>query len=333
MILPHRLLPGDTIGMFSSSHPASAGWVDGTSPCVSFLQKQGFHVKHGTLTGKRDCYRSGSIQERAAELNALIADSEVKCIIAISGGYVSNSILPYIDYVQLEKNPKVIIGFSDITAILLAVYAQTGLITYYGPNMTCFDRKPPMNGQTYDYMSNILCQTPKLPYTLPTPTQWTDEYIDAAEAYDYTLYDNHLITLNGGVAEGRLLACNLDTLPGMMASPYMPQIADGDILLIENKNLDAETLEREFSMLKISGVFDKIGGLLIGKHIDFDDRGTGRKHYEILQEVMGTVDFPVLSEFDCSHAMPMLTIPIGCRARLDATQQQLVLMEPWICTD
>ena len=83
-------------------------------------------------------------------------------------------------------------------------------------------------------------------------------------------------------------------------------------------------------MLKVSGVFNKIGGLIIGKHIDFNNRKTERKHYEILQEVMGEVKFPVLVDFDCSHSIPMLTIPIGCKIKLDATNRQVTLIEKWI---
>ena len=323
MILPDRISKGDTIGLFTPSYPASYG-------AVTFLKEQGFNIKYGSLTGKKDFYRSGSIQARADELNELIHSAEVKCIMAISGGSVSNSILPYIDYDYLKKNPKIIIGFSDVTAALLAVYAKTGLVTYYGPTLSCLGRKPPLPYETYKYMSNIISEPGGIPYTFPTPAHWTEDYIDADEDIDYTMYENNLITLNAGVAEGRLIACNLNTLMGFMASEYMPEILKGDILLIEDKNLDAETLEKEFSMLKLSGVFDKIGGLIIGKHIDFNDRGTGKKHYEILREVMGNVDFPALSEFDCSHSMPMLTVPIGCKIKLDSANKQVSLSEKWI---
>ena len=133
IILPHRINKGDTIGIFSPSYPASAGWIDGKNHAVSFLKEKGFNVKYGSLTGKRDFYRAGSIKERAAELNELIYSPDVKCIMAVAGGYVSNSLLPYINYEYLCRNPKIIIGYSDITAILLAIYAKTGLVTYYGP--------------------------------------------------------------------------------------------------------------------------------------------------------------------------------------------------------
>ena len=330
MILANKIKKGDTIGLFTPSYPASHGWVGGMSPEVSFFKEQGFNLKYGSLTGKRDFYRSGSIRERADELNELITSPDVKCIMAISGGCVSNSLLPYIDYDYLRENPKIIIGYSDVTAILLAVYAKTGLVTYYGPTFSCFGRKPPIHFDTYKYMSSILSEPINAPYTFPVPTHWTEDYIDADEDYEYTMHENDMITLNDGIAEGRLIACNLNTVMGFMASEYMPEITKGDILLIEDKNIDAETLEKEFSMLKVCGIFDKLGGLIIGKHIDFKDRGTKRKHYEILQEVMGEVDFPVLSEFDCSHSMPMLTVPIGCRIRLDATKKQVTLLENWI---
>jgi len=330
MILPHKLNKGDTIGLFTPSYPASHDWTNGDNPAVLFLKQQGFNIKFGSLTGKKDFYRSGSIKERANELNELITSPEVKCIMAISGGCVSNSILPYIDYEYLEKNPKIIIGFSDVTAILLAIYAKTGLVTYYGPVLSCFGRKPPLHFETYQYMSDVICKAKPIPHIFPTPTHWTEDYIEADEDIEYTMYENNMLTLNDGVSEGRLIACNLNTLMGFMASEYMPKIVENDILLIEDKNIDAETLEKGFSMLKVSGIFDKLGGLIVGKHIDFDDRGTGRKHYEILQEVIGKVNFPVLAEFDCSHSMPMLTVPIGCKIRLDASKKQVILLEP--CT-
>ena len=330
MILPYRLNKGDTIGLFTPSYPASHGWINGASPAVSFLKEQGFNIKFGSLTGKKDFYRSGSIKERADELNELIVSPEIKCIMAISGGCVSNSLLPYINYDYLSENPKIIIGCSDITAILSAVCAKTGLVTYYGPVLSCFGRKPPLHFETYKYMSNIIFEPNQIPYILPAPSHWTEDYIDADEDIEYTMHENNVLALNGGTAEGRLIACNLNTLMGFMASEYMPKIGEGDILLIEDKNIDAETLEKEFSMLKVGKIFDKLGGLIIGKHIDFNDCGTGRKHYEILQEVMGKVNFPVLAEFDCSHSMPMLTVPIGCKARLDATKRQVTLLEPWI---
>lgn len=116
-------------------------------------------------------------------------------------------------------------------------------------------------------------------------------------------------------------------MQGIWGTRYMPEIRQGDILFIEDSLKDAADIERSFSLLKLSGVFDRIGGLVLGKHEKFDDLGTGRMPHEILAEVMGAVDFPVLAQFDCCHTHPMLTLPIGAEALLDADTQSLTLLE------
>ena len=116
-------------------------------------------------------------------------------------------------------------------------------------------------------------------------------------------------------------------MQGIWGTKYFPEITDGTILMIEDSLKDAATVERSFSLLKCAGVFERISGLILGKHEKFDDMGTGRQPYEILQEVIGDVDFPVLAEFDCCHTHPMLTVPIGAKVRLDADAQTVTLLE------
>lgn len=120
---------------------------------------------------------------------------------------------------------------------------------------------------------------------------------------------------------------NLNTMEGFFGTDYMPEMQQGDILLLEDSLKDACTIERSFSLLKLSGVLDKVGGILLGKHEKFDDNGTGRQPYEILLEVLGEPRIPILAEFDCCHTHPMLTMPIGCPVRLDATNRQVTLLE------
>lgn len=107
----------------------------------------------------------------------------------------------------------------------------------------------------------------------------------------------------------------------------MPEIRDGDILLIEDSLKNASVIERTFSLLKLSGVFVRIGGIILGKHEKYDDCGTGRKPYEVLLEVLDNCSVPVLAEFDCCHTHPMFTMPIGCRVELDATNKRVTLLE------
>lgn len=248
---------------------------------------------------------------------------------SIIGGMNSNSILPYIDYETFRENPKIIIGYSDVTAILLVIYAQTGIKTYYGPALVAsFGELSPFVDYTYKYFKEITMDNIKTPYVFKTPKYWTDEYIDW-ETQDRSKKErkNNWITVHEGVVRGRVIGGNLNTIQGMWGSKYMPGIKDGDILFIEDSLKDIAILERSFSFLKVNGVFDKISGIILGKHELFNDLKTGRKPYEILLEVLGNMKIPFLAEFDCCHTHPMLTLPLGCEIELNATEKKVSIIK------
>lgn len=328
MLVPPKLKPGDTIGVFSPSSPISATVPVRYQRGKAYLEARGFRVKEGRLTGQQDGYRSGTIRERAEELNQLIRDPSVRCVMAAIGGMNSNSLLPYLDYEALTRDPKILVGYSDVTALLLGVFAKTGLVTYYGPALAAsFGEFPPYVDETFRFFWDIAGEGASLPHSLPTPEHWTDERIDwATQDRSKRPVPNRLITVHSGKASGRLIGGNLNTMQGIWGTPYMPEIQEGDLLFLEDSLKDAADIERSFSLLKLSGVFDRVGGLILGKHECFDDCGTGRMPHEILQEVMGPVDFPVLAQFDCCHTHPMLTLPLGVPAELDADAQTVTLL-------
>ncbi|OOO00050.1 MAG: peptidase S66 [Epulopiscium sp. Nele67-Bin004] len=324
-----RLRKGDGIAIFAPSWPATALTKSRYERGKKFLEDKGFTFICGNLTGKSDIYRSASIKERADELNSLIRNPEVKCIIAAIGGMNSNSILPYIDYEAFKNNPKIIIGYSDVTAILLGIYAITGITTFYGPAVVpSFGELPPYADETFKYFGDMFCEEIIFPYTYPTPDLWTDEYLDF-ETQDRAKIGkkNKLITVHEGKVIGRIIGGNLNTISGIWGSEYMPKIKEGDILFIEDCNKDISTVERSFSHLKINGIFDKVAGIILGKHELFNDLDTGRKPYEVLMEVIGNTSIPILAEFDCCHTHPMLTMPIGAQIELDATNKKVTLLK------
>lgn len=171
------LRQAETIGIFSSSYPLTAIAPKAAENAVHYLEQCGYSVKKGKLFGKMDCYRSGSIRERAEEFNELLYDPEVTCLMAAVGGMVSNSLLPYIDYDFLKAHPKKIIGLSDITAILLSVYQKSGLTTFYGPNLvTCFGQEPPF--LEYSMRSMEQAFSGKCPFSIQMPPFYSDELTD-----------------------------------------------------------------------------------------------------------------------------------------------------------
>lgn len=324
-----KLKKGDAIGIFSPSTPITAYAPKRFQRGVKYLQDKGFKIIEGNLTGKSDFYRSGSIKERSEELNNLIRNPKVKCIMSTIGGMNSNSLLPYIDYEAFKENPKPIIGFSDVTAILLGIYAKTGISTYYGPALVAsFGELKPYVDLTYKYFEDILVNDIRYPHMIENPEFWTDEFIDwENQDREKNRVKNELITVYEGKVQGRLIGGNLNTMTGIWNTEYMPEIKEGDILLIEDSLHDCATIERSFSLLKLSGVFDKVSGIILGKHELFKDSNTGRKPYEILLEVLGDKEIPFLAEFDCCHTHPMITLPIGCTVELDATNKRISIIK------
>lgn len=317
------------IGVFSSSSPISATVPIRYERGIQYLQDKEYKIIHGERYKQSDYYRSGTIQERAREFNELLYNDDVQILMASIGGNNTNAILPYIDYEYLKAHPKVVIGYSDVTALLLAIYAKTGLITFYGPAVaSSFGEFPPFVDITFEYFDSMMKGNLTYPYRYEMPSVWSDEFIDwVKQDRAKQAYANDWICVHEGTCKGRLIGGNLNTMEGFFGTDYMPEISEGDILFIEDSLKDACTIERSFSLLKLAGVFDKVSGIILGKHEKFDDNGTGRKPYEILLEVMQEVKIPILADFDCCHTHPMFTLPIGCMVQLDATNKKVELME------
>lgn len=195
--------------------------------------------------------------------------------------------------------------------------------------MASFGELDPFNEMTYKYFADILMNDNTIDYKYEIPKVWTDEFLDwETQTKSKDKFDNRWLTRREGKAEGRLIVGNLNTMSGIWGSEYMPEILERDILLIEDSLKNAATVERLFSLLKLNDIFNKIGGLILGKHELFDDNGTGRKPYEILEEVLGEHDIPFLAEVDCCHTHPMFTMPIGKKIKMDATSKMITLIDP-----
>lgn len=317
---------GRTIGIFSPSYPVTAFSPEAAISAEKFVNSKGFKIKKGELWGKGEIYRSGSAKARAAEFNELLYDEEVDCLMASIGGFVSNGMLPYIDYEYFKTHPKPVVGMSDTTAILMGLYAKTGVTVYYGTNfVTSYARLSPYSDIAFQCFCDVI-NTDKN-YTYCNPDFYSDEVIDWDNSFvPEKQLTNKLITLNRGKVKGRLIGGNLNTLTSIWGSQYMPEIKKNDILFLGNTEEGADYTERYITWLKLCGVFDKISGLIIGKHRQFCDYGIGKKSYEIVMDTIGKVDFPILAEFDCSHCAPMLTLPIGVEAELDADAQTLKIL-------
>ncbi|MEC1177906.1 LD-carboxypeptidase [Metasolibacillus meyeri] len=325
------LKKGDAIGIFTPSSPATVTARARYERAKAFIIAKGFRIVEGELTGKSDIYRSGTPKERAEEFNELIRNLDVKMIMSTIGGTNSNSMLPYIDYEAFKANPKYVVGYSDATAVLLALYAKTGISTYYGPALIpSFGEFEPLVNDTYNYFEKYFTEQPYVPYKVPIPAFWSDEPVNWLEkTTEKTLFANEWITGQSGIAEGRLIGGNNNAMYGFIGTEYFPEIQQGDILLIEDCMKDASVVEKNLAMLKLHGVFERVGGIILGKHERFDDLGTGKTPLSLLLEQLDGINIPILAEFDCCHTHPMHPLAIGKRVRLDATAKKVYCVEKW----
>jgi len=331
-ILAPALRRGDTIGYFSPSSPATSFAPKRYARARSYLQERGFELVSGSLTGQSDYYRSGSIHARADELNALIRDPKVRCIMSTIGGSNSNALLPYLDYEALIVDPKVIVGYSDATAVLLAIHQKTGLVPFYGPALVAsFGEFPPIVDSTFESFASVVMAEEASCHTYVLPRSWTDEMIPWEEQdRAKTLRPNDCAFLGSGSVSGRLVGGNLNTMWSIWGSPYMPPIREGDVLLIEDSLKPISTVERLFAFLKVNGIFDRVAAVLLGKHELFDDGGSGRSPLDVLREVLDGQELPIVSGFDSCHTHPMLTLPLGLQVTIEFDREEVSVTEPWV---
>lgn len=214
---PPRLRPGDRVGIVS---PAGATFQrDRLDLVVDAVRALGFVPKLGAHVLDRYGYLAGTDQARAADLNAMFADPTVAAILPVRGDWGSARILPYLDYDQIRANPKVIIGFSDITSLLLGIHAQTGLVTFHGPHGIT-----PWRGDQVDFLRQVLQDGEALTFTNPLLGADQDRLMrDQGRIY----------TITPGRATGPLIGGNLSVISGIVGSPYMPNTT-GAILFLED---------------------------------------------------------------------------------------------------
>lgn len=249
-------------------------------------------------------YKAGTIKDRLEDLTSMFFDDEIEAIFCTGGGYCSIQLLPEIDWSAIAENPKIIMGYSDITVLTSAIYEKTGLITFHGPNIEGLQTNTKGNRYTVENFKHSLMKDG--PGRLTPFTEWK--------------------TLKAGRAEGVLMGGNFNVLLSLMGTPHEPKW-DDKILFLEEVTETIEGLENYLWRLRVSKVFKKIEGLIIGKItdiIDIEDEVGGWANMDkppvlediILQATEG-YNFPILYGADFGHDVPSLTLPVGAKARLD----------------
>ncbi len=309
-IRPPRLRAGDIVGLTS---PATAAFE--SDPIEVFMQafrEVGLEPRLGANFYNRRGYFAGSDQDRAADVMGFFADPEVKGIFA-RGGWGAARVLPHLDYDLIRRNPKVLLGYSDATALLTGVHAKTGLITMHGPG--------PGNRFSTEHFRRVLMEgeADLLENLVPDPG---DSIVSR---------DHRTRTITSGVARGRLLGGNLTVLSAIVGSDYLPDFT-GAILFLEDVDEAVYRVDRMLTTLRLAGILDRLAGFVFGRCTDCDpSSGFGSLTLEeVLADHIAPLGIPAFRGSMIGHIPEQFTLPIGGLAELDADAGTIRLLEPGV---
>jgi len=308
---PKRLKAGNTIGLIAPGSNVSENVT--IEFAADILKSFGFKVKYGKNLFQRYGYLAGHDEQRAADVNAMFADDSVDGIFCLRGGYGSPRILPYLDYEMIAKNPKVFIGYSDITALLNAITTKCNLITFHGPIA-----EQSFTEYTLENFKKILFN-PQAPIELATPPVFEGREGLAEK-------DNRLTVIREGKATGQMIGGNLSLLVKLVGTPYEPDYQD-KILIIEDVEEAPYRIDGMLTHLWLAGRLQKVAGIVFGKCTKCRARSPTLSIEQVLNDRLASLGVPVLRGLMIGHIEDMSTLPIGANVTLDTAKKRLFLNE------
>lgn len=306
-IKPKHLTSNGTIGIIS---PASRPTDDAIyRQGIEYMRRLGYNVLESDHVLDMRGYLAGEDQDRAADLNAMFRDPAIDAIFCSRGGYGTPRLIDKLDFEAIRNNPKIFVGYSDLTAVSLAIWSQTELITFSGP-MVAVEM-----GRGID------------PFT--EQSFWKSVTSGSSVGLLTNPDASPVRVMNSGRAEGRILGGCLSLINVLAGTPYFPEFT-GAILLIEDIDEEPYRIDRYLAQLKLAGVFEKIAGIVLGQFIDCSPSDPEKPSLEldqIFEDYFGHLNIPIIANFAYGHSAIKHTIPIGIRAILDTEQKGLILTE------
>ncbi len=316
IIKPPQLKRGDLIGLIAPSGATHAAYVQQR---VKNLEAFGFKVKVSKNILATRGNTAGTVGERVSDLHDMFADRDVRGIWAVRGGSGASQLLPAIDYALLRRHPKVLVGFSDITALHLAILRYAGLVTFHGSVASAS-----FSDYTATQLEAVLMHPRR-----ETTIYMADANRRASECCTEQSREFAVRTLTPGVAEGRLIGGNLSVLSAMIGTPYAPDWR-GALLFLEEIREAPYRIDRMLTQLKQSRDFNQAAGVMLGVFRRSGNTQDGEPSLTLeqtLDDHFANLRVPAVYGFSFGHIANQFTIPLGVRARLDTKAETLTLLE------
>lgn len=303
MIKPKRLKIGHTIGVIAPASPVSK---DKLELGLKKLRDMGFKVKVGKTGYSNYGYLAGEDKFRAEELNNMFKDKDIDGIICLRGGYGTPRILNLLDYEMIKNNPKVFVGYSDITALHIAFNQISNLVTFHGP-MLASD----MSGKFSDFSEKSLLNS-----------IFDEDFNPSIENES-----KEIITINPGIAEGTIIGGNLSLLVSTIGTPYEID-TKGKILLIEEIGEATYKIDRMLTQLILSNKLQAAEGIILGDFNNCLPLEEGEFTVEeLIDDLIKPLKLPTISNLQVGHCEPVITLPFGVKTRLDARKGEITILE------
>ncbi|RFU27691.1 hypothetical protein B7463_g8638, partial [Scytalidium lignicola] len=342
-IVPKALQDGDLIAFISPSTRLNRSFPTPQQRAKAFFEKQGYRVK----VIFNDAVATNNIHEailqRCEEVHEAFRDPDVKAVICTVGGTPSNELLPYLDYPLIKANPKIFVGYSDITMLHYAISHQTGLQTFYGPcALSEFGEAPEPFPFTVNHFFHVLRDSAgRSVGTLPRSPSWAEKYPsffygdEAADTSRELSTSPSWTWLRRGSAHGRIFGGCISVVVRLAGTKYWPDYK-GKILFLECPGGDSARDPYPISRARAAiadlvntGVFREISGLVIGRSFGYDE-DMRRQFAQIIAGLLEGTTFPILMEVDIGHTAPQLTIPLNAMASLDSEKDEFSILEPGV---
>jgi muramoyltetrapeptide carboxypeptidase len=309
-VRPPRLAAGARIALVAPAGPLLE--KDDLTRAGALCRALGYEPVLSPGAGRHYGYLAGTDRERLEELNAALADPAIDAVWCIRGGYGTTRILHQVDFAALARRPKALVGYSDITALLIGAVVRAGVVAFHGPvaraAMPAFSRAHFERVLARAEPAGRLGRLPQPDVLLPR--------------------ENRIVTLAGGTAEGPLFGGNLSLLQCLLGTPFCPDL-DGAILFLEDVGEDLYRVDRMLAHLRAAGALDRLAGVAIGRFTELERRGADGALglEEVLETYLLPLGIPVAHGFPVGHIDDQWTLPLGVRARLDADAGDLELLE------
>lgn len=313
-IKPAKLNEGDTIGIVS---PSSFSEAFGLGQGIEFLRERGYKVKLGECTRNltKTGFMSGRDEARARELTSMFADDEVDAVFCARGGYGAMRILPLLDFDVIKDNPKIFMGYSDITTLHITIHQRTGLVTFHGPSIEGYggdnpEKDPPTGKPNIERALRMLS----------TAEPWG--------RLDNPPGGALLRTVVPGKAKGKLIGGNLTMITHTLGTKD-PAATDGNILFFEDVYVSEYDIERLLTHMLLAGKLDRAAGIIFGQVSEMPKREDPTPSLEevVMDRLGGLKGVPSFAGLCCGHGAMKLIVPEGVRASIDSKECALTVEE------